>query len=55
MLIPIKLPPRSSYEFPQLEAVDDLQPMEDAYEESGVTGIFWQPPGTITKQSMMVP
>ncbi len=55
MSIPVKLPPRSSFEFPQLKLVDDPRPMEDAYEESGGMGILWQPLSTITKQSMKVP
>jgi hypothetical protein len=31
MPIPVKLPPRSSLEFPQLKVVDDPCPMKDAY------------------------
>jgi hypothetical protein len=55
MPTPVKLPPRSSFEFPQLEVVDDPDLMEDAYEVSGVTKTLWQPLGTVTKQPMMVP
>jgi hypothetical protein len=55
MPTPVKLPPRSSFEFPQLKVVDDPCLMEDAYMESGATGTLWQPLGTITKQPMMVP
>jgi hypothetical protein len=49
MLIPVKLPPRSSFEFLQLKVVFDPRLMEEAYKESGVTGTLWQPLGTITK------
>jgi hypothetical protein len=52
---PVKLPPRSPFEFPQLKVVDDPCLMEEAYKESGVTGTLWQPLGTVTKQPMMVP
>jgi hypothetical protein len=55
MPIPVKLTPTSSFEFSQLEVVDDPCLMEDAYKKSGVTGTLWQPPGTVTKQPMMVP
>jgi hypothetical protein len=55
MPTPVNLPPRSSFEFPQLKVVDDPCLMEDAYKESGVTGTLWQPLGTVTKQPMMVP
>jgi hypothetical protein len=55
MPTPVKLPPRSSFEVPQLKVMDDPCLMEGVYEESGVTGTLWQPLGTITKQPMTVP
>jgi hypothetical protein len=38
MPTPVKLPPRSSFEFPQLKVVDDPRLIKDAYEESGLLG-----------------
>ena len=55
MQFPIKLLPLASFEFKHLEAVDDAEDVNNAYEESGTTGTLWTPPEGANKQPNMVP
>jgi hypothetical protein len=55
MQFPIKLLPLASFKFKHLEAVDDAEDVNNAYEESGTTGALWTPPEGANKQPNMVP
>ncbi len=55
MQFPIKLLRLALFEFKHLEAVDDAEEVNDAFENSGTTGTLWTPPEGANKQPNMVP